>query len=98
MQPKRRKLEREIERELGVYCKKQGWLYYKFRSPSNSGVADRIVVTEKGRVIFLELKREGNKPTTLQAKFIMDILDHGGIADWKDTLKSAIEFIHENNK
>jgi len=50
--------EREIEQKLGLLVRRRGGLYFKFVSPQNPGVPDRIVITPEGRVIFVELKTE----------------------------------------
>jgi len=39
---------------------------YKWVSPGNNGVPDRIVIVPGGRVVFVELKAPGKKPTQLQ--------------------------------
>lgn len=39
---------------------------YKFVSPGQSGVPDRLVLLPGGRTIFVELKAPGKKPTALQ--------------------------------
>lgn len=49
-------LERDVEAYLGKGLKARGCLYYKFVSPGNVGVPDRIVVLPNGHVIFVELK------------------------------------------
>lgn len=59
-------LEKEIEKYLSDEIKKQGGRTYKFVSPGNSGVPDRIVVLPGGRLFFIELKRENEKPRALQ--------------------------------
>lgn len=59
-------LEKEIEKYLKDQIKKQGGRTYKFVSPGNSGVPDRIVVLPGGRLFFIELKRENEKPRALQ--------------------------------
>ena len=48
--------ESSIERGLREKLKRLGCLFYKFVSPGNNGVPDRIVITPAGRVIFVELK------------------------------------------
>lgn len=58
--------ESEIERRLGDRLKKQGCLYYKFESPGNPGVPDRIVIMPDGRIIFLELKTSVGRLSSLQ--------------------------------
>lgn len=59
-------LEKEIERLLVKGIKELGGVAYKFVSPGNSGVPDRLVVLPGGRVIFAELKTDKGKPTVLQ--------------------------------
>ena len=62
------KLERDIERALVGMVKRHGGLCYKFVSPGNPGVPDRIVLLPGGRVIFVETKRpRGGKVAPLQA-------------------------------
>lgn len=50
---------------------------YKFISPQNRGVPDRIFIKD-GNVFFIEFKKLGEKPTPLQTHVISDINDHGG--------------------
>ena len=51
-------LEKEIEKKMVSEIKKRGGLAYKWVSPGNDGVPDRIVVLPGGKVIFVELKTE----------------------------------------
>ena len=59
-------LERDIEKWLGGQMKKLGCLYYKFVSPMNPGVPDRIVITPGGRTIYVELKTEIGRLSNIQ--------------------------------
>ena len=52
------KSESEIESWLGRKLKALGCLYYKFVSPGNDGVPDRIVITPNGETVYVELKTE----------------------------------------
>lgn len=89
-------LEKKIEKDLGEYAvKKKGCLYYKFTSPANRGVPDRVIISPKGRVLFLELKRKGKVPTSLQAVNILNITERGADARWTDNLAEAKQFIDE---
>ena len=74
-------LESTIERKLTRWCKRVGVLTYKFNSQSMRGVPDRIYMKD-GKILFLELKRVGRKPTMLQHHHILQILNHGINADW----------------
>jgi hypothetical protein len=58
--------ERNIEAYLRDKVKQAGGIAYKWVSPGNNGVPDRIVITPSGRVTFVELKAPGKKPTELQ--------------------------------
>lgn len=59
-------LEREIEKVLVSEVKKLGGRAYKWVSPGNDGVPDRIVIFPNMRPIFVELKTERGKLSPLQ--------------------------------
>lgn len=59
--------ERVIEQYLVKKAKDAGGRAYKFVSPGNSGVPDRIVMLPGGCIVFTELKAPGEKSTSLQA-------------------------------
>lgn len=61
-------LEKEIEAMLVKRVKALGGLCEKFTSPGRRAVPDRIVTLPGGRIIFVELKRPGGKPTELQLR------------------------------
>ena len=85
-------LEREIERDLVKWAKANGVLTYKFSSPANRGVPDRIFIAN-GFTLFLELKRLKKEPTTLQHREIKRINDAGGVADWAAGYDDAVDRI-----
>lgn len=60
--------ERDIEAYLRDQIKRLGGIAYKFVSPGNAGVPDRIVLLPGGRVVFVELKAPGKQPTPLQLR------------------------------
>lgn len=59
-------LEKELEAKLRDAVKQQGGRAYKFTSPGNTGVPDRLVVFPEGKIGFIELKQPGKKPTKNQ--------------------------------
>lgn len=58
--------EKQIEYRLKYKAKQLGGKAYKFVSPGNSGVPDRIVVLPRGKIGFAEMKRPGGKASALQ--------------------------------
>lgn len=49
--------ESKVERRLVTKIKDIGGKAYKWESPGNAGVPDRIIITPAGKVIFVETKR-----------------------------------------
>lgn len=58
--------EKYIENAVVTYAKGKGFLAYKFTSPTCRGVPDRLCITPSGQVFFIEFKRKGHLPTSLQ--------------------------------
>jgi len=86
-------LERDIERAICEYAKRQGCYVRKFTSPANRSVPDRIIVAPGGAVGFLEIKREGEKPTKKQAHEIKLLQAIGATATWCDGVKGGRAFV-----
>ena len=59
-------LEREIEKKLVDGVRKLGGRAYKFVSPGNDGVPDRIVVLPDTAPMLVELKPESGTLSSLQ--------------------------------
>lgn len=77
-------LESRLEEKLIGAVKKAGGKSYKFVSPGNSGVPDRIVVLPQGRIAFVELKQKGKKPRPLQIQRIAELNRLGCMALYID--------------
>ena len=58
--------EKEIEKILVNEVKRLGGRAYKWTSPGNDGVPDRIVILPDTRVIFVELKTDTGVLSPLQ--------------------------------
>lgn len=58
--------EKNIEQYLVKKVRETGGKAYKFVSPGNAGVPDRLLIFPSGKVIFVELKAPGKVPTNLQ--------------------------------
>ena len=61
-------LEKFIEAALVRRVKELGGLCEKFVSPGRRSVPDRVVTLPGGRVVFVEVKAPGKKPTELQER------------------------------
>ncbi len=59
-------LEKEIETTVVTYAKSKGFLAYKFNSPANRSVPDRMFISPNGMIGFVEFKQKGKKLTKLQ--------------------------------
>lgn len=62
--------EKDVEKILVAEIRKMGGKAYKWVSPGNDGVPDRIVVLPEGRLIFVELKADTGRLRELQKKQI----------------------------
>ena len=60
--------ESSIESYLVRKVKEHGGLCYKFVSPGNPGVPDRIILLPGGRIAFAELKAPGRSLRPLQRR------------------------------
>lgn len=60
-------LEKQIEAKVCDYAKECGVGVYKFTSPARAAVPDRMFIY-KGRMFFIEFKREGQKATPAQER------------------------------
>lgn len=69
--------ESELERKLTVGIKHLGGIAYKFTSPGNAGVPDRIVVLPNGKTTFVEMKAEKGELSSIQKVQIKRLLDRG---------------------
>lgn len=86
-------LEKTIETRLRDGVKALGGKAYKFVSPGNSGVPDRLVCLPAGRMVFVELKAPGKTPRPLQ-KACHRQLQHMGHSVWViDSAERVEEFL-----
>lgn len=87
--------EKEVEQYLRERVKMFGGKAYKFISPGNTGVPDRLVLFPAGRVAFIELKAPGKKPSPLQLMQQRKIRDLGFEVLVIDNKTDVDKFIQE---
>ena len=89
--------ERDIEKSVCRWAEKNGWLAYKWTSPQNRGVPDRLFIKD-GRVVAIEFKAPGRRPTPSQ-ELVHDILRDAGlevhVADSVEAGRLALERVPE---
>ena len=81
--------EKAIEEHLRDQAKSKGGKAYKFVSPGNAGVPDRMVVLPGCEIFLVELKAPGEKPTDLKNKKIAELRALGKdvfVADSKEAV------------
>ena len=84
--------ESTIERELKIKIEQLGGICLKWSSPGNRGVPDRIVIYPGG-VIFVELKRPGEKLRPLQEYQRQKFKDLGVTVEVIDSLEGVEELV-----
>ncbi|MFD2446400.1 VRR-NUC domain-containing protein [Bacillus sp. CGMCC 1.16607] len=87
--------EKAIETYLRDQVKKAGGKAYKFESPGNDGVPDRLVILPKNKIYFVELKAPGKKPRPLQVKQMRDLSSLGCDVRVIDSKEGVNDFIRE---
>ena len=68
---------------------------YKFVSPGNSGVPDRIIVLPGGKIGFCELKRPGGKTSKLQDVQIKKLKSRGCFVRVVDSYEGVSGFLDD---
>lgn len=82
-----------VEKHLREKVKELGGRAYKFVSPGNSGVPDRLVVLPGGKIVFVETKAPGKETTSLQKNQIKRLQDLGCIVHVIDSKARVDAFI-----
>lgn len=94
---KKKPLESAIESYFEAQAKRQGFLCWKFISPSQDGVPDRVLIGH-GITAFVELKRPGEKPRPLQRFILKTMEEHGAIVGVVDSKETADKFLRKLTK
>lgn len=68
--------EAKIEKASCERAKAHGWKVYKFISPGNNGMPDRLFL-RKGKAIFIEFKKKKKRPRVLQDTVHKELRDSG---------------------
>ncbi len=83
------KHESDLHDEIIAFCRSKGWYYIHSRTdrPTTNqvGCPDFCIVMDGGRIVFLEVKRPGSKPTPAQAATIA----------WLRKLGASAHIVHD---
>ena len=89
--------EQDIQIAIMNYISSIGGLPVKFNNIgiyAKAGVPD-ILACIKGRFVAIEVKKPGNKPSSLQENFINAVNQIGGFAFWADNLQDVKDKLKE---
>ncbi len=86
-------VEKNIEVHLRDRAKVLGGKAYKFVSPGNDGMPDRLVCLPGGRIAFVETKAPGKKSTPLQLKKQAELRAMGFLVFKDIDSKAAVESV-----
>ena len=87
--------ERDIEQRLVREVRKRGGEAFKWTSPGNDGVPDRIVMMPGGLLLFVELKADRGQLSPVQKAQIRRIQKLGQEVRVIQGMDELEEFLHE---
>lgn len=87
--------ESTIEARLVREVRKLGGLCYKFTSPGNPGVPDRIVILPDGRTIYVELKTEIGRLAKIQQWQLEEMRKRGADVRVLKGMDQVTDFLEE---
>lgn len=90
--------ESTIEARLVREVKKRGGLCYKFTSPGNPGVPDRIVILPGGTTVYVELKTEIGRLAKIQKWQIEELRRRGAVVRVLKGMDQVLAFLEEVDK
>lgn len=90
--------EKEVEAYLVRRVREIGGKAYKFTSPSQRGVPDRIVILRNCMPVFVELKAHGGRLSELQKleiSFLLEMGQNACVCVGKEGVDELIETLKE---
>ena len=84
--------ESTIEKAVCAYAKTKGCITLKLSGMNQRGQPDRMFI-RSGRVLFMEFKAPGKRPTLLQLRWLINLADHGMTVAWCDDIANGKAYI-----
>jgi len=69
--------EKDLERECRRYAEAQGFMSLKLVCPGTAGVPDRMFISPKGAITFVEFKKLNGRLSPIQTRMISIFKAHG---------------------
>jgi hypothetical protein len=88
--------ERKIESKIAKKAIDLGYLTYKFTSPSNRGVPDRIFINKKGGIFFIEFKSLSGKVTPLQRTVFSKLIHRNTPIYLVNDIQRGVDILNNN--
>ena len=85
--------EKSIEKYLIEQAEANGLLCLKYSNPNMVGYPDRLLLLPGGRVVWVELKSKGRKPTKIQQIRIAELIGMGHLVKVIDNKADIDELI-----
>ena len=84
--------ESHIELKVSEIAKARGWLSFKWVSPSQRGVPDRMYFKD-GELVIIEFKAPDKKPTAYQLAIHRRLKDAGFHVHVVDNIRQGLEIL-----
>lgn len=81
--------ESAIEKAVCDHARANGCMVVKLAGPNQKGQPDRMFL-KQGRVLFMEFKAVGKKPTALQERWLRDLWAQRFAAVYVDSVSAGI--------
>lgn len=85
-------LEKKIEGRIVDWALAHGWMVEKVKF-YNSGWPDRVFISKMGVHCYIEVKRPGEEPETLQDYRMLELIKRGVAAVWVDNSDDGINWL-----
>ena len=89
-------LEKEIESAVKRYAESKRWITRKWTSPNHAFVPDQIFISPSGKVIFIEFKQTGKKPTSGQEREHHRLRQNHAMVFVVDSVEGGKRVVDEN--
>jgi hypothetical protein len=85
--------EKDLERECKKYAEAQGYLSLKMTCPGHAGVPDRLFISPRGMVTFVEFKKLDGRLSPIQERMIKIFKAHKKTVEVIRTLDTFKTFV-----